>query len=48
MRVETGTGTYVDGRAEAPGGAGAALSSPDAQWITVVSGRTPASDPTGV
>ncbi|MEU4050660.1 MMPL family transporter [Streptomyces olivaceus] len=44
VRVETGAGTYADGRAEAPGGAGAALSRPDAQRITVVSGLTPASD----
>ncbi|CAL9338691.1 MMPL family transporter [Streptomyces sp. enrichment culture] len=44
VRVETGTGTYVDGRADGTARPNAALSRPDAQRITVVSDLTPASD----
>ncbi len=44
VRVETGTGTYVEGRTAAAGPGNAALGRPDAQRITVVSGLTPRSD----
>ncbi|MFE1028758.1 MMPL family transporter [Streptomyces sp. NPDC058818] len=44
VRVEAGTGTYAGGRATADGPGNAALSRPDAQRITVVSGLTPKSD----
>ncbi|MFE6594451.1 MMPL family transporter [Streptomyces sp. NPDC057781] len=44
VRVEAGTGTYAGGRAAADGPGNAALSRPDAQRVTVVSGLTPKSD----
>lgn len=44
VRVEAGTGTYAGGRATAAGPGNAALSRPDAQRVTVVSGLTPKSD----
>ncbi|WND39547.1 MMPL family transporter [Streptomyces sp. BB1-1-1] len=44
VRVEAGTGTYAGGRATADGPGNAALSRPDAQRVTVVSGLTPKSD----
>ncbi|MGA5121929.1 MMPL family transporter [Streptomyces pseudogriseolus] len=44
VRVETGIGTYEKGRPEAVGPGSAALSRPDAQRVTVVSGLTPRSD----
>ncbi|MEU6819452.1 MMPL family transporter [Streptomyces atriruber] len=43
-RVETGAGTYVDGRPEATGPGNAALGRPTAQQLNVVSTLTPKSD----
>jgi RND superfamily putative drug exporter len=44
VRVETGTGTYTKGEPRATGPGNAALSRPDAQRVTVVSGLTPRSE----
>ncbi|WP_320784512.1 MMPL family transporter [Streptomyces sp. CRN 30] len=44
VRVETGAGTYADGRTAATGPGNTALGRPDAQQINVVSGLTPKSD----
>ncbi|PPS86817.1 MMPL family transporter [Streptomyces sp. MH60] len=44
VRVETGTGSYTKGQPRATGPGNAALSRPDAQRVTVVSGLTPRSD----
>ncbi|MYS84766.1 MMPL family transporter [Embleya scabrispora] len=44
VRVEAGTGTYIDGRSTTPGPGNAALGRPDAQRIDVVSAVAPKSD----
>ncbi|MGX1032672.1 MMPL family transporter [Streptomyces sp. SAI-097] len=44
VRVETGTGTYTKGEPRATGPGNPALSRPDAQRVTVVSGLAPRSD----
>ncbi|MEU5141229.1 MMPL family transporter [Streptomyces sp. NPDC021139] len=44
VRVETGTGTYTKGEPRATGRGNAALSRPDAQRVTVVSGLAPRSE----
>ncbi|MFI1379539.1 MMPL family transporter [Embleya sp. NPDC020886] len=44
IRVEAATGTYVQGRAAAPGPGNTALGRPDAQRINVISALAPKSD----